>query len=121
MGAGVTYTAYFKSAGKTSGFNQASIQELETARKKMADQDYKIAGQDKVISDLVDRLAKLESKVGENERSSEGLGSCSVKNPLVDDEENKGLNLAADYSLKSPIPSEQIKVVNLDESTISAV
>lgn len=75
IGAGVTHGGYFKTVGgRGEGLTEKSIKELEDAKRKIYEQD-------KVICDLVHRLGKLESKVGEHDKLSEGYGSCSVKPP----------------------------------------
>lgn len=71
---------YFRFVGgKRLEENQNSLQELANAKKKMQEQDEHINSLDKVIAQLVDRLGKLEAKVGEKDKLSKGLGNCSMK------------------------------------------
>lgn len=78
VGSGVTHGTYFRFVGgKRLEENRNSLQELADAKKKMQEQDGHINSLDKVIAQLVDRLGKLEAKVGEKDKISEGLGSCS--------------------------------------------
>lgn len=98
LGAGVTHGTYFRHVGAKVSYS--SHLELEHAKKKIEEQAGQMNALDKVISQLVDRLGKLESKVCETDKQSEGLGSCSVKAVFHNEHEDLGL---VDVSSISPV------------------
>ncbi|XP_057804832.1 uncharacterized protein LOC131020160 [Salvia miltiorrhiza] len=127
LGAGVKPKSFFETPRvKKQEIDEKAQTELEEAKKQIKEQDGRILVLDKVIYELVSRIGKLESKVGDKDDKSEGLGSCSVIKPqkmqIENDEDMKVVENAEDIKKpdkktcgKKIEKDEDMKVVENDE------
>ncbi|KAH6787600.1 hypothetical protein C2S52_007152 [Perilla frutescens var. hirtella] len=92
IGAYVNPSTYFKCPRERRfRVDEEQARELEDAKKRISQQDNVLAEydtrmhlQDKLISELLDRIEKLEEGAGTKTKLTEEKGSCSVKLPSVE-------------------------------------